>query len=270
MTDKPRTSVYGHPGNNHNPTGKRSRPANPTREDMPKEPTKFAAKPGTVPALEPTGGKKKRPPRVNFRPDLGPTYKESVKGTHRRGQAQGNTVRTPENRLAVLEMFASGATWRQVCSAIGCDIGTLRLWLIRDPEFMEDYRLSKEMAADFLLDEVQDIHRQLQDESEMTWREDPDLEGGGEWVHPSYERLKSLATSQRTAMEALRMAIEKRAPKRYGQLVKLAGDADNPIQVVVTDYSGAQIEKPMKLIDQDRAEETITDDGPMAIEPPAK
>ncbi len=224
--------------------GRKPRP-DPKREDMPTEQVT------PLPTGEIVLTKNKSGPVIaNVRPDLGPAKTGPVRYRKDRPKYDGNknVLATPENRKAALELFATGATWRQVCGYLGCTQSKLQQWLIRDPEFMEDYRAAKDISADFLLDQVREIASDLSDESQMVWVSDDEHPNGGYWEHPNYERLKALATTQRTSMEALRMTIEKRASKRFGALVKLGGDENNPIQVVVTDYANATFEKPERDI----------------------
>lgn len=126
----------------------------------------------------------------------------------------GNDVilRTPENRENILIDFAVGMTWKMICAKYGCSQEGLRKWMLSDLDFRDAYLKSKEFAADFILERIEELA-----EAAATLERDKngDILPGEKEKHSRY----------RTAIEGWKIALEKRAPKSYGQLLKLA-DAD--------------------------------------------
>ena len=156
-------------------------------------------------------------------------------------------IRTPENRAKILELFSEGKTWPEVSEITGISEKAIRGWFAFDATFQDDYLEAKARDVDFRLDEIDALGNEA-----MVVRTYPDwvynqdgtvaMDGDGQPIpHPKAgeplptERDK--AQRIRAAMEAKKLALEKRSPKKYGNLLKLADAEGEPLKLFVTDYS---------------------------------
>ncbi len=149
---------------------------------------------------------------------------------------KGNELRTDRNKKKILKLFGTGKTWREVAAEMECDKSSIQAWMNSDTAFKQAYREAKEDSADYDLDEIREtglaMDQPLRDE-----------DGGiiynqntGEPCFPD----RDAATRARTKIEALKISTEKRSPKRFGALVKLASDEDMPLQIVVQSFAGKE------------------------------
>lgn len=174
------------------------------------EPTKRARKP------KPTAADRLADAEKHTR---GREFRDTT-GRPANGQPGGNSEPsvTEEMKPAIVEAFMLNGTWRSVCEEFNISQKALNRALRADEKFATAYREAKEIAQDFTIDDVKDIAKET-------------------WDSRNLDNAKEVAAAGRAAMEGLIKIAEKRAPRDFGQLVKLGGDKDFPLEVAVVSYS---------------------------------
>jgi len=117
---------------------------------------------------------------------------------------------TPEIAAEICALVAEGQSIRQICQAEGMPgRRTILEWLERDEEFRAKCARAWDMQADALADQQLEVAAGV-----LAGSIDPQA---GKVAISTYQWLGS-----------------KRAPKRYGDRLELAGDKDNPIATSLT------------------------------------
>lgn len=145
---------------------------------------------------------------------------------------RGEELRTDRNKKKILKLFGTGATWAVVEKELGCHFSSVQAWMNDDPAFKQAYREAREESADFDMDKIREIGLSLQEPLKDDDGNDL-LNKDGEPIFPD----RDAATRARTTIEALKISSEKRAPRRFGPLLKVGGDEDLPLQIVVANYA---------------------------------
>jgi hypothetical protein len=122
----------------------------------------------------------------------------------------------------ICDRIADGQSLREICRDENMPASsTVFKWLTRVETFAEQYALAREAQADALFDEILEIaddgsndwmERKGEDGTDLGWKEN------GEALRRSQLRV-----------DARKWMAGKLRPKKYGEKVTLAGDADNPI-----------------------------------------
>jgi hypothetical protein len=98
-------------------------------------------------------------------------------------------------------------------------LDTVYEWLLRHPEFSEQYARAREEQAETLADEIV----ALADEDPVQVVDDKGIARvDSAWV-----------TWQKNRVDARKWVASKLKPKKYGDRVAVAGDAENPLKVDV-------------------------------------
>jgi hypothetical protein len=98
-------------------------------------------------------------------------------------------------------------------------LSTVYLWMLRDLVFSEQYARAREEQAETLADEIV----ALADEDPMQVVDDKGIARvDSAWV-----------TWQKNRVDARKWVASKLKPKKYGDRVAVAGDAENPLKVDV-------------------------------------
>lgn len=167
--------------------------------------------------------------------------------------ARTKEIRTPENRAEILRLFACGLRWEDVERATGINASSIRNWMEFDPTFQDDYLKAKARAADFHIDQIESLAEEAMvvRTFPLIWPEGArDAEGNdiSGQPHPrAGEPLpaeKDKAQRIRAAMEGRKIALEKRAPKKYGNLLKIADADGEALKVFVPNFANAGILGP--------------------------
>lgn len=114
----------------------------------------------------------------------------------------------------ILEAMHNGKSLRQSCKALvgGPAPSTFCLWVTQDTELSEQYDKAREALIDRLADEL----------FEISDAEPP--------KNPTTGAFDSAAVAhQRLRVDTRKWALSKLAPKKYGDRVEIAGDADAPL-----------------------------------------
>lgn len=125
---------------------------------------------------------------------------------------------TPAIAAVICERLAAGESMRAICETEGIpDRKTVLRWLQSNPEFATKCARAWDMQADTLADQQLEVANQV-----LSGEIDPQ--------------------AGKVAVSVMQWLASKRAPKRYGDRLELAGDRENPIQtrVVIEVVDSAQ------------------------------
>lgn len=130
---------------------------------------------------------------------------------------------TQEIANTICERLAGGESLRGICRDESMPAAsTVFLWLALNQSFSEQYAHAREAQADALVDECLEIA----DDGSNDWIERNDPKNAG------YEANGEHIQRSRLRVDARKWFASKVAPKKYGDKLNIAGDAENPVQVV--------------------------------------
>lgn len=123
--------------------------------------------------------------------------------------------------LKICERISDGESLRKICADEDMpNKSSVFLWLSKYKEFSDQYARAKEESAELFADEIVSIA----DEVETVISED------GNKI-----ALDSVAIARnRLRIDARKWVASKLKPKKYGDKLELAGDAENPIQTITS------------------------------------
>ena len=137
---------------------------------------------------------------------------------------------TPEIAAKICERIMEGESVRQICrDADMPGRSTVHLWLSQHEGFREQYRLAKEIMADDLFDEMEEIAN----DGRNDWMEEHSEQGSGWRLNHEHVQRSKLR------IDAIKWRLSKMLPKKYGDRVAIAGDGDSPLTVNVVRYTDA-------------------------------
>lgn len=118
------------------------------------------------------------------------------------------TIYSPELISQFLERMANGESVRSICRddnmpALSC----IFRWLNEKPDFKEQYARAREMQADALFEELQEV-------ADDALKAETAVE----------------VQARRLIVDTHKWRLSKIVPKRYGDKIELSGDAANPLQ----------------------------------------
>jgi hypothetical protein len=126
-------------------------------------------------------------------------------------------LRTPENAALICERLCEGYTLRQIAAEIGVTSGAICIWAVEDDSFAKHYTRAMETRADLMAEEILAVA----DDGSNDWTE---REGhtviNGEHIQRS-----------RLRVDTRKWLMARMLPKKYGDRLTHAGDADNPMQI---------------------------------------
>ena len=126
---------------------------------------------------------------------------------------------TKEIAEEIVQRLSEGEPLRQICRDEHMPSWqVIYAWMNRDPELTEAIARARELGQDAI---AEDILRERHDEPERI------LSEGGGRIDSGYVQLL------RTRADIKLKLLAKWNPKRYGDRVALAGDADSPVKVDV-------------------------------------
>ncbi len=106
--------------------------------------------------------------------------------------------------------LANGIGLREYCRRPGTPaLGSVFRWVDENEAFREQYARARLYQADADVDQINDLAKLA-------------IEGG---IDPTVARV---------AIDALKWTSSRRAPKKYGDKLELAGDQDRPLSVTIT------------------------------------
>jgi hypothetical protein len=120
--------------------------------------------------------------------------------------------------------IAEGESLREIIKTPGMpDRSTVYDWLLRHPDFADQYTRAREEQADTLADEIIAIADEQPEIIPVIDRRT------GELIEHKLDG--AFLQWQKNRIDARKWTAMKLKPKKYGERVALAGDADNPIKV---------------------------------------
>lgn len=128
------------------------------------------------------------------------------------------TKKNQELELAILEDISKGFPVRAACDNNGINQDTWYVWLSRDPELVKNYLLAKSAAAERMAEEILEIA----DDS------------GADMYHGAQGSAPNRAAVERSKLmvDSRKWLLSKLLPKKYGDKMIHAGDADAPVSLV--------------------------------------
>lgn len=140
---------------------------------------------------------------------------------------------TKEIAEEIVQRLSEGEPLRQICRSDNMpEWRTIYDWMARDSELSAAIARARELGQDAI---AEDILRELQDEPERI------LSEGGGRIDSGYVQLL------RTRADIKLKLLAKWNPKRYGDRVALAGDAEAP--VVVQTQTADEVREMLKLLE---------------------
>jgi hypothetical protein len=121
----------------------------------------------------------------------------------------------------ICELIADGRSLKSICQDDGMpDKSTVFRWLSSNEAFRDNYTRAREAQADAIFDEILDIA----DEDQTTVKATGE---SGEIV-----TFDSVAVQRnRLRIDARKWMAGKLRPKKYGDKIEIAGDAENPLKI---------------------------------------
>lgn len=120
---------------------------------------------------------------------------------------------------AICQRLAEGESLRKACEALrpdGPSVPTFLLWCSQDAALAEQYARARATGTDAEFEELDELQSQ-----------EPPTDANGKvdqgWV--AWRRLQ---------VDTKKWALSKKAPKKYGEKLELAGDAANPLRHIHT------------------------------------
>lgn len=129
------------------------------------------------------------------------------------------------NQLAatICTRIANGESLRSICRDEGMpDMSSVFLWLAEKPDFSQQYARAREEQAETHADAIVAIADETPEIEEVRDREGNvvDLK-----MHSAYVQW------QKNRIDARKWVASKLKPKKYGDRVQLAGDAESPLKI---------------------------------------
>lgn len=118
---------------------------------------------------------------------------------------------------AVLEAIASGMSLRTAAKSCGVAAQTFLDWCTADPELAGQYARSRDTMIDAIADETIRLADDPPERNPLTGAID-----------------SASVAKQRLQVDTRKWLLSKLAPKRYGERLEVAGDADAPLKVGLT------------------------------------
>lgn len=129
---------------------------------------------------------------------------------------------TPELAAGICLKLAEGLSLREVCRAEDMpDKSTVMRWLAAHDEFRDQYATAREAQADHWADEILEIADDATNDWIKRHQDGKDVETLNA-EHVNRSRLR---------VDSRKWLLSKLMPKKYGDRITHAGDADNPVVI---------------------------------------
>jgi hypothetical protein len=141
------------------------------------------------------------------------------------------TIYTPELAARICAELACGKSLRTVCKADDMPgLETIFRWLREKPDFRDQYAHAKNESADALVEEMIDIS----DDGSNDWMEVHDKDGNSVGWKLNGEHVQR----SRLRVDTRKWIASKLKPKKYGERLEMAGDAENPLTLLIQQIQG--------------------------------
>lgn len=124
-----------------------------------------------------------------------------------------------ETADAICSKVADGMSLRKACEEVGefgASVGSFLRWCDERPELAEQYARARATGTDAEFEELEELQSQ-----------EPERDDKGR-IDPGFVAWKRLQ------VDTKKWALSKKAPKKYGEKLELAGDAANPLRHIHT------------------------------------
>jgi hypothetical protein len=119
--------------------------------------------------------------------------------------------------------IAEGESLREIVKTEGMpERATIYEWLLKKPDFADQYARAREEQADTLADEIIAIADEQPEVIEVKDRDGNTID---------HKLDNAFLQWQKNRIDARKWTAMKLKPKKYGERVALAGDADNPVKI---------------------------------------
>jgi hypothetical protein len=155
------------------------------------------------------------------------------------------TTYTQDLADRLCEQLADGKSLRKVCLADDMPgKRTVFKWLRTNEEFRHQYETAKDECADVMVEEITEIADDSTNDYMMELAEAIEEKPASEWTP---EDIKILAMKlapeniqrSRLRVDARKWAASKLKPKKYGDRITHAGDAENPLVCMPIEFVNA-------------------------------
>ncbi len=119
---------------------------------------------------------------------------------------------------------AEGENLRSICTDLGIKWRAVYRWIKTNEAFAEAYQLARDVGEDAIASECLEIA----DNGRNDWMERQDDKGGPGWVFNGENVQRS-----KLRVETRLKLLAKWNPKRWGDRITHAGDANAPVQLVL-------------------------------------
>lgn len=142
----------------------------------------------------------------------------------RKSKAGRPTNYTQHIALVICTRIAEGESLREIVRDEGMpDRSTVYDWLLRHPEFADQYARAREEQADTLADEIVAIADEPPEVVPVIDKRT------GELIEHKLD--SAYLQWQKNRIDARKWTAMKLKPRKYGERVELAGDKNNPLQI---------------------------------------
>lgn len=130
---------------------------------------------------------------------------------------------TDELAEVIFQRLAEGESLRAICRDEGMpSVGSVLLRCSKDAPFAEQYARARALGLEVLADEIVAIADTTEMGETITSKE---------WGEE--RKTGDMTEHRRMRIESRKWILSKLLPKKYGEKLELAGDSENPLQVVV-------------------------------------
>jgi len=132
--------------------------------------------------------------------------------------------------------LADGESLRSICRGEGMpNIRSVMRWLSVNPEFSQQYARAREVQAESMFEEMLEIA----DDGSNDWIERKKQESDADDKVIDHEHV----SRSKLRVDTRKWMLARMAPKKYGDAtnIKLSGDAENPLNLLVKEISGATL-----------------------------
>ena len=133
------------------------------------------------------------------------------------------SIYTPALAAEICSRLAEGESLRSICRDDAMpSIPSVFLWLSQKPDFSEQYTRAREEQADVHADAIVAIADETPEIEEVVDRHGNVVDMK---LHSAYVQW------QKNRIDARKWVASKLKPKKYGERVQVAGDAESPIKI---------------------------------------
>ena len=120
-----------------------------------------------------------------------------------------------EKIVAVIDLIITGLSLQKACQKIGIDAGNFIHALDKYSDLQQSYAHAREICLELKLSKIDVLENECKQEVRAI--DDP-------------KRANAIVQAYKIQIDNIKWELSKLLPKKYGDLVRIAGDADNPLK----------------------------------------